>query len=74
MIPRLEKSLTEIRGQRDQLVNRFGVVAIDVLRHANSKKTVAEIATELKVEQNKVEDVLAAAHKLGILEFKLKHS
>jgi hypothetical protein len=64
--------LTEIRGQRDQLVNRFGVVAIDVLRLANGKKTVAEIATELKAEQNKVEDVLSFAQKLGILEFKLK--
>jgi len=74
MIPRLERSLTEIRGLRDQLVNRFGVVAIDVLRHANGKKTVAEIAKELKVEQNKVEDVLASAHKLGVLDFKLRGS
>jgi hypothetical protein len=74
MIPRLERSLTEIRGQRDQLVNRFGVVAIDVLRHANGKRTVAEIATELRAEQNKVEDVLSFAQKLGILEFKLKRN
>jgi hypothetical protein len=72
MIPKLGKTMTEIRGERDQLVNRFGVVAIDILRHANGKQTVVEIATQLKVDPSKVEDVLAYALKLGIVEFKLE--
>jgi hypothetical protein len=70
MIPKLEKPMARALGERDQLVNRFGIVAIDILSRANGKETVAKIATALKVEQSKVEDVLAFAHKLGVIEFK----
>jgi hypothetical protein len=74
MIPKLEKPMSRALGERDQLVNRFGIVAIDILCHANGKKTVADIATALKVEQSKVEDVLASAHKLGVVDFKPRSS
>jgi hypothetical protein len=69
MIPKLEKPISRAFGERDQLVNRFGVVAIDILRRADGKETVANIATALKVEQTKVEDILAFAHKLGLIDF-----
>ena len=72
MIPVLGKPLTGMLRERDQLTKRFGIVALDVLRHANGKQSVEEISVELKVDQMKVEDILALAHRLGILEFKLR--
>jgi hypothetical protein len=72
MIPILEKPLTRMLRERDQLAKRFGVIAVDVLRHANGKQSVEEISVELRVEQMKVEDILAFAHRLGIIEFKLR--
>jgi len=69
MIPKLQKPMSRALGERDQLVNRFGIVAIDILCRANGKETVAKIATALKLAQSKVEDVLAFAQKLGVVDF-----
>lgn len=70
MVPKLEKPMSRALGERDQLVNRFGVVAIDILCRADGRQTVAKIAAALRIEQSKVEDVLASARKLGVIDFK----
>jgi hypothetical protein len=72
MIPKLEKPMSTALGERDQLVNRFGIVAIDILCRADGKQTVANIAKALRVDQSKVEDVLAHAHRLGVIDFKAR--
>jgi hypothetical protein len=72
MIPKLQRSLTDVQRERGRLVKRFGVAAVDVLHYANGILTVSEIASMLKAERSVVEDVLDSAQKLGIVEFKQK--
>jgi hypothetical protein len=72
MVPKLQKPMSRALGERDQLVNRFGIVAIDIVCSATGRQTVAKIATTLKLEQSKVEDVLAFAQKLGVIDFEPK--
>jgi hypothetical protein len=71
MIPKLEKPISRALAERDQLVNRFGIVAIDILCRADGKQTVANIAKALRVDQSKVENVLAHAHRLGVIDFRV---
>jgi hypothetical protein len=72
MIPILEKPLTDALRERERLVKRFGVAALDVLHLADGKLTVNEIAGASKTERRTIEDVLSFAEKLGIIEFKYK--
>jgi hypothetical protein len=72
MIPKLEKPLTDALRERERLVKRFGVAAVDVLHLANGTMTVSEIAAKSSSERSVIEDVLRFAEKLGIVEFKQK--
>jgi predicted flap endonuclease-1-like 5' DNA nuclease len=72
MIPKLEKPLTDTLRERERLVKRFGVAAVDVLHLANGTMTVSEIAAKSSSERSVIEDVLRFAEKLGIVEFKQK--
>ncbi|WXG44576.1 MAG: hypothetical protein WED04_11180 [Promethearchaeati archaeon SRVP18_Atabeyarchaeia-1] len=72
MIPKLERPLTDVLRERERLVKRFGVAAVDILHHADGKMTVSEIVAASKAEKSTIEDVLSFAQKLGIVEFKQK--
>jgi hypothetical protein len=72
MIPKLEKPLTNALRERERLVKRFGVAAVDVLHLADGTMTVSEMAAKSSSERSTIEDVLRFAEKLGIVEFKQK--
>jgi hypothetical protein len=69
MVPRLEKPLTSIQRERTRLIKRFGVVAVDVLHLADGKLTISEIASKSRTEEREVEEILAFARVLGVVEF-----
>lgn len=69
MIPKLEKPLTDVLRERERLVKRFGVAAVDILHLADGKLTISEIVATSRAEKSTVEDVLSFAQKLGIVEF-----
>jgi predicted flap endonuclease-1-like 5' DNA nuclease len=71
-IPKLQKPLTDTLRERERLVKRFGVSAVDVLHLANGVMTVNEIAEKSHSERTQVEDILGFAETLGIVEFKQK--
>jgi len=70
--PKLQKPLTETLRERERLVKRFGVSAVDILHFANGVMTVNEIAEKSRSERGLVEDILSFAETLGIVEFKQK--
>jgi hypothetical protein len=72
IFPKLEKPLTDALRERERLIKRFGVVAIDILHYADGKLTVNEIVAKAMAERSTVENILDFAEKLGILEFKQK--
>jgi hypothetical protein len=69
MVPKLEKPLTSIQRERGRLTKRFGVVAVDVLHLADGRLTIREIATKSRIEEREVEEILAFARILGVVEF-----
>jgi hypothetical protein len=71
-IPKLQKPLTDTLRERERLVKRFGVSAVDVLHLANGLMTVNELAEKSHSERALVEDILSFAETLGIVEFKQK--
>jgi hypothetical protein len=70
MIPRLEKPLTDALRERERLIKRFGVVAVDILHLADGGRTVDQIVEKSNVQRIVVEDILGFCEKLGIIEFR----
>jgi hypothetical protein len=68
MVPKLEKPLTSIQRERARLTKRFGVVAVDVLHLADGRLTISEIAAKSRIEERDVEEILAFARILGVVE------
>jgi len=71
--PKMQKSLTGVlrraSREREMLVKRFGIIAVDILHYVNGKRTVDQIVSETGVAQNRIEEILDFASKIGVVKF-----
>jgi hypothetical protein len=72
-LPKMVKSLTGVlrrsSREREMLVKRFGIIAVDVLHYVNGERTIDQIVTETGVARAKIEEILDFASKLGVVKF-----
>jgi hypothetical protein len=73
MVPRMQKSLTGIlrraSREREMLVKRFGIIAVDILHYVNGERTIDQIVVETGVSRNRIDEILDFASKVGVVKF-----
>jgi hypothetical protein len=71
LIPRIQKPLTGLlrrsSKERQVLVERFGMISIDVLQYVNGKRTVDQIIAESGLSRARIEEILDFAAELGVV-------
>lgn len=71
LIPRIQKPLTGLlrrsSKERQILVERFGMIATDILHYVNGKRTLDQIITESGLSRASVEEILDFAAQLGVV-------